>query len=298
MFEFSKTVLSKAGGTISASVYLNHHNLGHGNQQGGGVAGPHRNLHLCSFLISLYALGLYNCVQPTWLMRTYSSTVTWVNSQATDIGYAAICILIECWHGRLTPSECVTLADRVSRGRDNMTVKAAAELALSGLKYANYMKLTEIQRALIQCKEQSNEMLERACIVVENCVKRDTGGGASSLFEILFTLARRWEELFNEDLNLFNSKAQTGAANLDQSSTNLIQNPIARSDLLSPNQNTIQSASNFDLNKFQHQQQQNGMTNNFFNPAMSPNYNQPQAINNPAFNNFQGKRKFLLKKSF
>ena len=86
LFEFSKTVLSKAGGTISSSVYLNHMN----HQQ----TGPHRNLHICSFLISLYALGLNNMCAPTWLMRTYSSFVTWVSSQAADIGYAAICILI------------------------------------------------------------------------------------------------------------------------------------------------------------------------------------------------------------
>ena len=82
-----------------------------------------------------------------------------------------------------------------------MTVKAAAELTLSGLKYANYMKVTEIQRALIQCKEQSNEMLERACIVVENSVRNDN---SSNLLEILFTVAKRLEELFLEELNMHN----------------------------------------------------------------------------------------------
>jgi hypothetical protein len=286
MFEFSKTVLSKAGGTISTSVYLNHQHLNHGGQQA-GVAGPHRNLHLCSFLISLYALGLYNCVQPTWLMRTYSSTVTWVNSQAADIGYAAICILIECWHGRLTPSECVTLADRVSRGRDNMTVKAAAELALSGLGFANYMKLTEIQRALIQCKEQSNEMLEKACVVVESCVKRESGGGgASGLFEILFTLARRWEELFIEDLNFFNARSQTVAASVDHTGIHQLgEAQASSSETLVSNQNALLPAASFDLNKFQ--QQQHSLTNSFFHPAM--NFNQAQNINSTAFSPFQGK---------
>ena len=192
MFEFSKSVLSKAGGTITTSVFLNH------PSHQGGAGGPHRNLHICSFLISLYALGLHNCVQPTWLMRTYSSHVTWVNSQAVDIGYAAICILIECWQERLTPSECVSLADRVSRGRDNMTVKAAAELALAGLKHANQMNLTEIQRALMQCKEQSNDMLQRACVIVEGSVR---DANSSNLLEILFTIAKRWDELHGESLN-------------------------------------------------------------------------------------------------
>jgi hypothetical protein len=182
MFEFSKSVLSKAGGSACTSVFLNHQN----HQQGGG---PHRNLHICSFLISLYALGLHNCVQPSWLSRTYSSHVTWVNSQAVDIGFPAICILIECWQGLLTPSECVSLADRVSRGRDNMAVKAAAELAFSALRYAHLMNLTEIQRALIQCKEQSSEMLQRANVIVEHAVKDASG---SNLLEILFTVAKKW----------------------------------------------------------------------------------------------------------
>jgi hypothetical protein len=130
MFEFSKTVLSKAGGTISNSVYLNHMNH--------QTVVVHRNLQICSFLLGLYSLGLNNCVQSNWFSRTYSSTVTWLNGQAAEIGYAAICILIECWEGRLTPSECAILADRVSRGRDNMTVKAAAELALSGSNVESY----------------------------------------------------------------------------------------------------------------------------------------------------------------
>ena len=206
MFEFSKTVLSKAGGSVSTSVFLNH---AVSQQQGGTAAGgPHRNLHICSFLISLYALGLHNCVQPSWLSRTYSSHVTWVNSQAVDIGFPAICILIESWHGLLTPSECVSLADRVSRGRDNMAVKAAAELAFSALRYAHLMSLTEIQRALAQCKEQSSDMLQRACTVVEHAVKDASG---SNLLEILFTVAKRWDELFVEHLKL-NASGASGSA--------------------------------------------------------------------------------------
>ena len=209
MFEFSKTVLSKAGGTVSTSVFLNHqaHPPGH----------PHRNLHICSFLISLYALGLQNCVQPTWLSRTYSSHVTWVNSHAVDLGFSAICILIECWQGRLTPSECVALADRVSRGRDNMAVKAAAELALSSLRFAQMMSLTEIQRALIQSKEQSNEMLQRACVTVEHAVK---DANNSNLVEILFTVAKRWNDLFVESMQQQQPTLASVPAPLAASNTN------------------------------------------------------------------------------
>ena len=73
MFEFSKQVLAKAGGSLAA-VYL-----GGGGQQPTATAppaGPHRNLHICSFLTWLYALGLHNATQPNWVSRTYSSHVS------------------------------------------------------------------------------------------------------------------------------------------------------------------------------------------------------------------------------
>ena len=65
------------------------------------------------------------------------------------------------------------------------------------------MKLTEIQRAVAQCREQSGEMAERACVVVESCWKAGgTGcgiGGGTGLFEVMFLIARRWEELGGEE---------------------------------------------------------------------------------------------------
>ena len=268
MFEFSKQVLSKAGGSISTSVFLNQPT----NQPGGG---PHRNLHICSFLISLYALGLHNCVQPTWLTRTYSSHVTWINSQAADLGYAAICILIECWQGRLTPSECVALADRVSRVRDNMAVKAAAELALSSLKFANFMSLTEIQRALIQCKEQSTEMLQRACIIVENSVR---DANSTNLLEILFTVAKRWDELFVESVRSTGNQRQSTVSNIEPSPG--VELPFANSllnqnlfELINQNTNT-----NFPieaLNSIIQQQQQQLNNNNNNNNSNNNSFTQP-----------------------
>lgn len=71
MFELAKTVLTKAGGNSSTSLFMqpstsqNHH-------------GPHRGLHMCAFQLGLYALGLHNCVSPNWLSRTYSSHVSWI----------------------------------------------------------------------------------------------------------------------------------------------------------------------------------------------------------------------------
>lgn len=74
MFELAKTVLTKAGGNSSTSLFTqatasqNHH-------------GPHRALHMCAFQLGLYALGLHNCVSPNWLSRTYSSHVSWITGR-------------------------------------------------------------------------------------------------------------------------------------------------------------------------------------------------------------------------
>lgn len=70
-FELAKTVLIKAGGNSSTSIFTQ-------PSASGGHQGPHRNLHLCAFEIGLYALGLHNFVSPNWLSRTYSSHVSWI----------------------------------------------------------------------------------------------------------------------------------------------------------------------------------------------------------------------------
>uniref|UniRef100_A0A674BIL1 Zinc finger, SWIM-type containing 8 n=1 Tax=Salmo trutta TaxID=8032 RepID=A0A674BIL1_SALTR len=146
-FELAKTVLIKAGGNSSTSIFTQ-------PSASGGHQGPHRNLHLCAFEIGLYALGLHNFVSPNWLSRTYSSHVSWITGQAMEIGSAALNILVECWDGHLTPPEVASLADRASRARDPNMVRAAAELALSCLPHAHALNPNEIQRALVQCKEQ------------------------------------------------------------------------------------------------------------------------------------------------
>lgn len=71
MFELAKTVLQKAGGTSSTSLFTQ-------PASNNSHTGPHRNLHICAFQIGLYALGLSNCVSPNWLSRTYSSHVSWI----------------------------------------------------------------------------------------------------------------------------------------------------------------------------------------------------------------------------
>ncbi|CAG9765145.1 unnamed protein product [Ceutorhynchus assimilis] len=184
MFELAKTVLTKAGGTSSTSLFTqpsttqSHH-------------GPHRALHMCAFQLGLYALGLHNCVSPNWLSRTYSSHVSWITGQAMEIGAAAISFLIDTWEGHLTPPEAASIADRASRGCDNNMVSAAANLALSVLPHSHALNPNEIQRAILQCKEQSDDMLEHACLTVESAAK---GGGVYP--EVLFQVAKYWYELY------------------------------------------------------------------------------------------------------
>ncbi|XP_030378874.1 zinc finger SWIM domain-containing protein 8 [Scaptodrosophila lebanonensis] len=184
MFELAKNVLNKAGGNSSTSLFTqattnqNHH-------------GPHRALHMCAFQLGLYALGLHNCVSPNWLSRTYSSHVSWILGQAMEIGAPAISFLIDTWEAHLTPPEAAGMADRASRGWDSNMVYPAAELALSVLPHAAALNPNEIQRAILQCKEQSDLMLERACLTVENAAK---GGGVYP--EVLFQVARYWYELY------------------------------------------------------------------------------------------------------
>ncbi|CAG9823361.1 unnamed protein product, partial [Phaedon cochleariae] len=184
MFELAKTVLNKAGGTSSTSLFTqpstsqNHH-------------GPNRALHMCAFQLGLYALGLHNCVSPNWLSRTYSSHVSWITGQAMEIGASAISFLIDTWEAHLTPPEAASIADRASRGCDLNMVRAAAELALGCLPHAHALNPNEIQRAILQCKEQSDETLERACLTVEQAAK---GGGVYP--EVLFQVAKYWYELY------------------------------------------------------------------------------------------------------
>jgi len=87
--------------------------------------------------------------------------------------------------------EAANIADRASRGRDNQIVSAAADLALSCLNNAHALNPNEIARAILQCKEQSDQMLEKACLAVENAA---TGGGVYP--EVMFEVARHWYDLY------------------------------------------------------------------------------------------------------
>lgn len=194
-FELAKNVLVKAGGNSSTSLFMQPQNSSQG--------GVNRNLLLAAFEIGLYALGMHNCVSPNWLSRTYSSHVSWITGQAMEIGSAALQILVDSWEGHLTPTETVSLADRASHGRDPTTVQVAAELALSVLPHAHAVNPNEVQRALLQCREQGPEMLEKANIAVEQAGR---GGGVYP--EVLFEVARQWQWL-HEKANNQDSRNQS-----------------------------------------------------------------------------------------
>jgi len=76
-------------------------------------------------------------------------------------------------------------------------VRAAAELALSCLPHAHALNPQEIQRALLQCKEQSSDMLQRACLSVENTAKE---GGVCP--EVLFEVAKRFDFSLSRTIQL------------------------------------------------------------------------------------------------
>lgn len=194
MFELAKSVLLKAGGTHSTAIFSAGSTAGPSNNQAAnGAGGPHRSLHLCAFQIGLYALGLHNRVSPNWLSRTYSSHVSWISGQAMELGRVALKILIDTWEQHLTPTEVANLADKASQGRDAGMVQAAADLALSALPHAHALNPTEIQRALVQCREQNTGMLEKACLAVENAAR---DGGVYP--EVLFLVANQWYKLYLE----------------------------------------------------------------------------------------------------
>ncbi|XP_065577642.1 zinc finger SWIM domain-containing protein 8 homolog isoform X2 [Artemia franciscana] len=189
MFELAKNILTKAGGSSSNSLFT------HPPAPNQNTRGPHRGLHMVAFQIGLYALGLHNRVSPNWLSRTYSSHVSWISSQAMELGAPAIWFLISVWEGHLTPPEAASIADRASRGHDTSIELAAAELALSCVSQAHALNPNEITRAIQQCKEQNDEMLERACLNVESAAK----GGAVHP-EVLFLVAKKWFELYEQKM--------------------------------------------------------------------------------------------------
>ncbi|XP_050442654.1 zinc finger SWIM domain-containing protein 8 homolog isoform X2 [Adelges cooleyi] len=181
LFELGKIILSKVGGPVQTTVFT----------QPPLSSQPHRALHMCAFQLSLYSLGLLNRVSPNWRSRNYSSQVTWIGDHAMEIGAPATLFLLATWEGHLTPAEVANIADRMSRSHERVTVEAAAQLSLSCLRHSAALNLNEITRAILQCKEQNEHMMEIALLYVEMSAKN---GGVFP--EVLFSVAKHWFDLY------------------------------------------------------------------------------------------------------
>ena len=105
----------------------------------------------------------------------------------------AVRVLNEKWEGILTPSEAIQTATRASRSGDGLLRRTAAELALSCLPHSQSLSPGDITQTITLCREQDEEMLERACSAVENAGRN---GGVQP--ELLFRIAREWHYLHEE----------------------------------------------------------------------------------------------------
>ncbi|KAJ1348089.1 hypothetical protein KIN20_003312 [Parelaphostrongylus tenuis] len=164
MHELARRILTEAGGNQTSVVFA---------PIGQNPLASNRKLHMCAFLIGMYAIGLHNQVCPSWKSRTYSTHVSWINLQAAELGLMAIEVVRETWPTHLTPSEAAGLADKAGQSRDPAVVEEAARLALSVLPYAYTLSAAETQRALLQCNEQGASLLESACRAVEEAANKE-----------------------------------------------------------------------------------------------------------------------------
>ncbi|ETN81024.1 hypothetical protein NECAME_08777, partial [Necator americanus] len=184
MHELAKRVLTEAGGSQSSVVFA---------PIGQSPLASNRKLHMCAFLIGMYAIGLHNQVCTSWKSRTYSTHVSWINLQAAELGLMAIEVVRETWPTHLTPSEAAGLADKAGQSRDPAVVEEAARLALSVLPYAYTLSAAETQRALLQCREQGAALLESACRAIEEAANQEV-----VFADVLFRVARYWHDLHYE----------------------------------------------------------------------------------------------------
>jgi len=204
MFELAKTVFDKAGGN-STTAHLFRPQLVASN----GTRGIHRKLHMCTLRIALYALGLQNRTSPNWMQRTYNGRASFIHDQALELGLPALKFLWENWEGYLTPVEAASVADKAGCSSDSETRRIAAEMAKSCLKYANFLDSNAVSRILVQCQEQTVEMIEEACDEIEQVAENENVGA-----DVLFVTARAWYSLYTKLDS--NDRNHSGNANLYQ----------------------------------------------------------------------------------
>jgi len=153
----------------------------------------YERLPLAALEIGLFALNIHNYCSPNWYSRTYSTYVSWIENLCVDVGVNALRMLNEQWEDTLTPTEAVQMALRASRPGDSSVKRTSAELVLSCLIYSQSLTSADITAGINLCREQDDEMLERACSAVENASAQ---GGIQP--ELLFRISREWHYLHEE----------------------------------------------------------------------------------------------------
>ena len=218
----ARSILNAAGGgTFQIGIFQSNATA--------SVPATHKNLHLAAFEVGLYALGLHNCVSGTWLSRTYSMFGSWVTGQAMEptLGSIALDVLVTSWEGHLTCSETVSLALKASKARyerHKEMQRAAAELALSCLHHCSSLHPNDIHNALIQCRQYSLPMLEKACSAVE--ISALETGRDGPIPEALFATSKQWEWLYDmSTMNDAENAQQNNNPNQQQNNLMLNKRP-------------------------------------------------------------------------
>jgi hypothetical protein len=124
-------------------------------------------LQMCGFIISLYALGINNRISDSWLTRTYSTIVSWIDGHVVDLGPEAFQIILDTWESHFTPSEFLTLTEKACMSADDRLLMMTPDLALSVLRRAYCLTPLECYKALNICREGGMISWEKACLLIE-----------------------------------------------------------------------------------------------------------------------------------
>uniref|UniRef100_A0A914Z5G6 SWIM-type domain-containing protein n=1 Tax=Panagrolaimus superbus TaxID=310955 RepID=A0A914Z5G6_9BILA len=189
--DLANEIHQEAGGNNN-NIMFNNNNFGNMN----AMVRIHRNLHMCSFLIGMYAVGVHNLTVRNWSSRThFGYNVGWLHTQALDIGKQALEHVRRTWPRHFTATEVASLADKASHRADHEIIHQGALLAVSALYKAHLLTPNEVNHRLRQCREfDSLDIIEEVCIVLEKIGNEHSGFCSQALFQV----ARYWYETYEE----------------------------------------------------------------------------------------------------
>ena len=189
--DLANEIHQEAGGNNN-NIIFNNNNFGNMN----ALTRIHRNLHMCSFLIGMYAVGIHNLTVRNWSSRSiFGFNVGWLHTQALDIGKTALEHVRRTWPRHFTAAEVASLADKASHRPDQEIIHQGALLAVSALYKAHLLPPNDVNHRLRQCREFSLEVTEEACIVLEKIANKHSGFSSQALFQV----ARYWHEFYESN---------------------------------------------------------------------------------------------------